>query len=251
LKKLFLSVFFLVMPLVFGCTPSRPVTDEPNANYLLGVSYLKEGNATLALKELLAAESSHPRDPDVHAALGQAYHMKKAFPQAEKQYKRALELDPDNPRVENNLGALYLDLGEWDLAIQHFQKAADNLLFTEPEVALTGLGYANFKKGEYLAAIEAFKQALNQNPRYSPAHFRLGETYLALDRTDLAIASLQQALSLSPRYVDAYYQIGLAYAKAERLSDATRSFQEVIRLAPDSESARLSRSHLLNLGKSK
>jgi len=252
LKKLLCFVFLLGIASCLGCSGTGRISpEEPDAHYLLGVSYLKEGNATLALKELLDAEKTYPKDPDIQAALGQAYHMKRAFPQAEEHYLRALEAKPDNPRIENNLGALYIDLQKWNQAQQHFQKAADNLLFTEPEVALTGVGFASFKKGEYLLAVDAYKRALEQNPRYSPAHFHLGEAYYALDRNDLAIASFQQALVLSPKYVEVYYQLGLAQLKAERKADAIRSFQEVIRLAPDSETARLSRSHLLSLGKTK
>ena len=67
-----------------------------------------------------------------------------AFPDAERHYLRAVRLDRDNPLYQNNLAALYLDMERWDDAISHFRKAADNLLFTNPEVALTGIGYAYY-----------------------------------------------------------------------------------------------------------
>ena len=167
MKKLPFWILLLGIIVSLGCSAGRTQPDEPDPHYLLGISYLQEGNATLALKELLAAEKNYPGDPDIHAALGQAYHMKRAYSQAETHYLEALDINSDDPRIENNLGALYLDMKKWDQALHYFQSAADNLLFTDPEVALTGMGFAYFNKGDYLSAVEAYKQALNQDPRYS------------------------------------------------------------------------------------
>jgi len=235
-----LSLFALLLPLLLaaGCGATKQQRKESDAHYMLGVSYLREQNATLALKEFLRAEENAPDDAELQNALGQAYQLKKAYAEAEKHYLRALKLSRDNPAYQNNLAALYLDMERWDDAIRLFRKAADNLLFGNPEIALTGMGYAYHQKGEYLDAVTVCKQALKYNPRYAQAQLRLGEAYYALDKTEPAVQAYQEALAIAPDYALAHYRLGQAYMKQRNTGKAVAAFREVRRLAPDSELAK-------------
>jgi tetratricopeptide (TPR) repeat protein len=227
-----------------GCGGPRKSSNVAQVHYILGISYLQEQNVTLALKEFLLAEEVDPDDADIQASLGQAYQLKKAFDPAEKHYLRALKLRPDDPRLQNNLGSLYLDMKRWDEAGRYFQAAAGNLLFTNPEVALTGLGFAHYNQARYHEAIAAYKQALAQDARYVPAHYRLGEVYYAMDKLDFAIAAYLQALALAPNEAPIHYQLGLCYMKKNDKAKAVEAFAESIRLAPGAETARLAADYL-------
>jgi Tfp pilus assembly protein PilF len=224
----------LVLPLT-GCGISQEAKKQAKVHYDLGLTYLRDDNGTMALKEFLVAADANPDDADIQAALGQSYQLKKAFPEAEKHYLKALKLRPGNPTIENNLGALYLDMKRWNDAIRYFKEAADNLLFTHPEIALTGMGFAHFQKGEYLQAVNLYKKALAIAPRYPLGHLRLGEAYFALDNTELAIEEYRKALSLAPDFFMAQYQLGLSYMKVHDSEKAKAAFREVVRLAPDTE----------------
>ena len=37
--------------------------------------------------------------------------------------KRALEINPDSPEVHNNIAVAYFKLGEYDLAVKHYDRA--------------------------------------------------------------------------------------------------------------------------------
>lgn len=232
-----LTILFLLL-LLAGCGASAKHRTEAETHYMLGVSHLRERNATLALRELQLAEQKDANNANIQNSLAQAYQLKRAFADAERHYLRALRLDRNNPTYQNNLAALYLDMERWDDAIRHFRKAADNLLFSSPELAMTGIGYAYFHKGEYLDAVAACKEAINYNPRYAQAHLQLGEAYYSLDKTGLAIDAFRQALSLSPDYTLAHYRLGQAHMKLKQPEQAVASFREVLRLAPDSEIGR-------------
>jgi len=237
-RYFFPFALFLLVFLTSGCGATAKHRKEAETHYMLGVSYLREHNPTLALRELQIAEKKDAGNADVQNTLAQAYQQKNAFPEAERHYLRAIRIDRDNPTYQNNLAALYLDMGRWDDAIRHFRKAADNLLFSSPEVALTGIGYAHFQKGEYLDAIAACKEALNFNPRYAQAHLQLGEAYYALGKTGPAIESYRHALTLSPNYTLAHYRLGQAHMKLKQHQEAVACFREVLRLSPDSELGR-------------
>lgn len=244
MKSLVWSLVLLLSLSLAACGGPRKSSNVGQVHYILGLSYMQEQNITLALKEFLLAEEVDPDNADIQASLGQAYQLKKALPLAEEHYLRALKLKPDDPRLQNNIGSLYLDMKRWDEAGRYFQTAASNLLFTNPEVALTGLGFAHYNQGRYHDAIAAYKQALGQDPRYLQAHFRLGEAYYALDKLDLAIAAYQQAQALAPGEALIHYQLGLCFMKKDQKHKAIEAFAESIRLAPGAETARLAADYL-------
>lgn len=229
-----IMLLLLVSITVAGCGGGQK-KNNAEVHYILGLSYLQEQNPTLALKDFLLAEQIDPADARIQSALAQAYQLKKAFPEAEKHYLRSLALTRNDPHVENNLAALYLDMGRWEDAIRLFRKAAANLLFTHPEVALSGAGFGHFQLGQYPQAITAYEQALAHNPRYSLGRLRLGEALFAIDQPEKAIVEFRRALVLAPDFVQAHYKLGLAYMQLRKRDEALRAFREVVRLAPDDE----------------
>lgn len=229
------AVVLILCGLLVGCAEPQKKIPQQDVHYILGVSYLQEGNASRALQEFHKAYEANAHDPDVLVGLGRAYQLKGAFAEAEGYYLQALKERPDDSLIENNLGALYLDLQRPDDAIFYFGKAASNLMFASSEVSFTGLGYAHFQKREYLEAINAYRKALAQNPRYDQAHLRLGETYYAMGKTDRALGEYHQALKLNSNNLVTHFQLGLAYMKLNNSTEAVQYFRNVVRMAPSSD----------------
>lgn len=238
LNRVFLwgSVLLVMVGNLAGCAP-LPVDKQKQAesHYILGVSFLKEGNPTMALKEFLTAESYNPRRADIQNALGQAYQLKKSYPEAEKHYLRALELKPGDPDMHNNLGALYLDMRAWDKAIASFEKATGDLLFNSPELALTGIGVAWFHKGDGEQALKYYRQALEQRRSFAPAHHLSGEVFRLRKDFPAARDSYRRALEAAPNYAPAHYGLGLVYLEERHYEEARVSLTKVLSLAGDSE----------------
>jgi Tfp pilus assembly protein PilF len=243
--RTFLFSLILILALAnAGCSTGKKKIDDGEVHYILGLSYLQEHNPTLALREFLLAQDFAPRDARVQVGLGQAYHLKGAYPQAEQHYLNAVRLSRGDPKFQNNLGALYLDMQRWDDAISYFSKAASNLLFPTPELALTGMGYAYFHQGEYAKATTAMRDALGHNPRFAQARLGLGEVFFAQEETERAIVEFRQALAIAPDFSTAHYKLGLAYLKIRQTEKAFESFQQVVRRVPDTEIGRLSQNYL-------
>ncbi len=231
---------FALMLFPAGCAnhDKRPKVPAGQSHYMLGLSYLRQQNVTAALKEFIEAEKLTPLNNNYQNALAQTYHMKKAYREAETHYLKALKINSNDPEIQNNLAALYLDTGRYDEAADYFRKASSNILFEKQEIALTGLGVALFKKGDYFEAVTAYKEAIKRNASYPVSHVRLGDTYLAMDKADLALEEYQLAVSLAPNYQDAHYQAGMAYMKADEREKAAKSFLEVVRIDPATELGR-------------
>ena len=249
-----LNCGLLLSLLLFGCVAAGPQPNTPkkqaNVHYQMGVSDLQANNPTMALKEFLLAVKEDPENSSIQAALAQAYQLKKAYPEAEQHYLKALEYSHDDPSFQNNLGALYLDMQQWDKAIEYFDKAAANLLFLSPQVALTGKGYAYFRKHDLQTAISCYKQALSMAPNYAPAYYRLSEVYHEQDNPLLEQQALERSLEIAPQYVQAHYQLGVLLLKQQKTEEATQHFKKILELAPNSELALKAADLLRSLPKS-
>lgn len=241
-------VLFLILSTLlplFGCLSAKNKTDG-KVHYTLGISYLREPNYSLALKEFLLAAEANPDDPNIHLSMGQTFQLVRAYDDAEKSYKKALRLSDSSfePICQNNLGALYLDMKRWDDAIFYFTLASKNLLFQNPDVANAGIGYAYFNKGDILTAISFYKKSLESNANYATAHMRLAEAYEAFGKTELALKEYQEVVKMAPDNPVVQFQYGLSSAKFGKKNQAVQAFREVIRIAPDSEEARLALDHI-------
>lgn len=245
-RLLWLLLCFFSAYLV-ACVPmedSQQTGKKSDYHYMLGVSSLNEKNPTGALKEFLEAEKYDDKNPEIQAGLAQAYWLKQAHGLAEKHFLNAIQLSDNNPKYYNNIAALYLSMQRYDDAITSFRKAADNLLFDRPELAWTGIGLANYEKQDYAAAQRAYLKAIELNPRYYLATYRLGELYYNQDQPVEALDMFTRTIALAPGLTEAHYWQGLLYMKVKETDKARQSFHEVIRRDPQSDSAGLATKYL-------
>ncbi len=241
----------ILMSALFACVPvkqeSQQDHNQADVHYKLALAHLQADNPTLALKELLIAVKQNPKNSSVQVALAQTYQRKKAYPQAEKHYLEALKLSDNDPRYQNNLATLYLDMEKWDKAIDYFDKASKNLLFVNAHVAVTGKGYAYFKKKDYPAALKYLNEATKLVPRYSSAYFLKSEVYHALGDTELEKTALQRAIELSPQFLQARYQLAVLLLQENSVAEAAKQLKVILEFAPTSELGRKTQKLLNSL----
>ena len=91
-------------------------------------------------------------------------------------------------------------------------------------------------------AAEAFKQAISLDPTLAEAHFRLGLTYEALNKSEEANKEYKSAVEGYKKYFgnednekdsEAHYVLGQTYAALNQYSDAIREFRQALKLRND------------------
>lgn len=82
-------------------------------------------NYDAALKKLEAVDAKLPEDPFVQNLLGAAYTKKKDYTTARKYFDKALEKQPDFFPAKFNLGELFFLQRQYDEALTYFQKMQD------------------------------------------------------------------------------------------------------------------------------
>jgi tetratricopeptide (TPR) repeat protein len=104
-------------------TPSVPLCIN------LGGAYIMTGHHKKAIPILEAARDSEPRNAMIWINLAAAYlgHPVLATAEQQKQaiaaFETALQCDPAAPNVHYNLGLIFVDRGDQDLAIAAFRQA--------------------------------------------------------------------------------------------------------------------------------
>ncbi len=125
------------------------------------------------------------------------------------------------------MGLTYYEQGAESAAMQAFEQA----LAEDPGLAEAHLYIGNIqaRQGRSAAAADAYERAIQVDPQFVEAYNNLGTMYANLDRAEDAMDAYRTALSLNDRFYDARTNLGLLYAEAGRLDDAIAEYMAVIR----------------------
>lgn len=162
--------------------------------------------------------------------LGVIYAEMGNYDIAEKYYRKALAVDPDNADSYNNLGFLYARIGMLDKAIESYRQA----ILIEPKAAyFNNLGSAYSRKGMLEKAVESFDKALALNPLDPGFYTNKGEVFEKKGEFEKAILEYRKALQISPDYSEAYNRLGIVHAKKGLADKAIHYFQSALRIDGD------------------
>ena len=128
---------------------------------------------------------------------GIIYERTDQWPLAEKDFKRVLELSPDDVETLNYLGYTWVDRGEnLKMAFDMIRKA----VAAEPEsgAIVDSLGWAHYKLGEYQEAKVNLEKAVVLSPSSATIIDHLGDVYWKLGRKREARFQWQRALEFEP-----------------------------------------------------
>lgn len=140
-------------------------------------------------------------------ALAVDYHRRGLMEDAVRAYSRALNLDPVNPDVYNNLGAALRSQGKLAAAVACYRRA----LILRPRHAgtLANLGNSLRDQGNVASALAIFSQAVTEAPGSSDIIHGMG--LAARDAADmtLAINCFESAISINDDNAAAHVDYGL------------------------------------------
>lgn len=230
----------LILAGIWACGGQQVQHDEQRADATreIGEAYMRQGDYTSALRELLSAEKLDPQDPFVHNDLGLCYMAKKHMPDAIAHLEKAVALKPSYTPARNNLGVAYLALEKWDAAIAVFKEITRDVLYATPQYPLSNLGFAYYNKGEYDTSLGYYKDALKIQPDFVNALLGAGRTCLAMKQGRPALRYLEQGARLAPKVAEVHFYLAEAYLLTGQIGRAKASYETVVELAPkDSELA--------------
>lgn len=99
-------------------------------------------------------------------------------------------------------------------------------------------GNQYFKKGEYEKAIEEFEKAIALQPDFAPAYNRLGMAYAILKDFEKAEKNFQKVIELASEVDQGYLNLGLLYELKGDRERAISYFKKALSLNPENKKAK-------------
>ena len=172
-----------------------------------------------------------PNEPNPYNSIGKLYFnfnhpdsLKKALFYCNK----AIELKPDDVEYIVNRGVIHAKLGDFDTALQNFDRAEK----IDP-------GYANIYLNRYLIysqsqqaseALENVDKYLNINPNYPDMWFEKGRLHQVLNQPQECINAFNKAISMNPKKGKYYFERAKGYYNLENYDQAKSDIQQSLKL---------------------
>jgi arylsulfatase A-like enzyme/Flp pilus assembly protein TadD len=202
------------------------------AYYNLANIYEEQGRLTDSLEVLRLGVENIPESYEIFfqyvyllVRTGQYEEMDRVLKEGDY---RQIEYDPE---IWNIVGIAYTNKGNFEKAIQIFEKAL--AIDSEDAVLFNSLGNAYYsfslktKNPEFLQkSIQSYKKSIEINPEYPTPYNGLGMAYRQAGKMDESIRHCKKALELRPDFAQALYNLGLAYLDKNNKTEALACFNK-------------------------
>lgn len=182
--------------------------------------------ATVALRKALELDESLA---EAHYSLGYQMYDAWDWSGAERELKRAIELNPNYSRAWRAY-ATWLDImGRHAEALDAVKQAL--AVDPVPVYPMVVSAYIHYTAHQYDKAIELLQEALEMDPRYPDTHKGLAWCYAQKGRFDEAIAEARKAITLSGGSTESLATLGDVYAQAGMRIEARNVLEELEKLS--------------------
>jgi TolB-like protein/Tfp pilus assembly protein PilF len=214
---------------------------EKDLHYALAYTGVADSYAVLALLEFLPPKEAFPkartaaeraleidnRLAEAHTSLGVVrFQYDWDWAGAEKEFKRAIEINPSYAPAHQFYADLLKSQGRFDEALSemNFAGALDPLSLS----INTGMGHVLYLSRQYDRAIEQYENTIRLDPKFLAARLWFGRPYLQKRMYKEAIAELDQAVKLSEESTISLAMLGHANASAGNRHEARKIREKLV-----------------------
>jgi len=174
-----------------GLNSASPVR-AAEINTRLGIGYFERGQLQVALEKLQTAIMHDPAHVPAQLTLAILYERLGDDQNAEKHYRAADRLAPDDGGTQNAYGVFLCRQRDFREADRRFRRAIADPFYQTPEVALANAGSCARRSGREDEAIDYLRQALSLDASNPDALYNLAEIYFEQGDAFRARAFLQR-----------------------------------------------------------
>jgi tetratricopeptide (TPR) repeat protein/mono/diheme cytochrome c family protein len=146
-------------------------------------------------------------------------------------YESMIRAEPDVPELHDDVALIYLELGQLDKGIAHFE-ASEKMRPDSAQVHFN-LATALTMAGRLDESIAEYRKAIALQPDLATAHNNLGNVLFSLGHRDEALKELGEAVRLDPGNAQAHLSMGLALRSQGDIAGAISHYREAVALKPD------------------
>ena len=163
--------------------------------------------------------------------LAAALHQNGEREDAEKLYRRILEVEPDQPDALNFLGVLTFQQGDAGEAIRLIRRSIE----VAPDLAdaRNNLGNILRSQGQLEEACQEYQRAVELDPENAGSRHNYACALTAEGRYEKALEHFLKAIDLIPQHTDAYRRAGQILYLQGRLEEAVHLYRQWLKQDPD------------------
>ena len=181
------------------------------------------------------AKQNHQISSTLHSLLGDAYHQKGKLNLAVSEFKRSLNINPENLSSLSALAVVLEDQGNLKEAEVIYRQAIEQ--GSKSHLDYYNLGNTLYKMGNFEEAVAYYKKAIVMNPDFVGSYYNLGNALGSQEKFKQAEVSYRQAINLDGKMALPHYGLGIIYQRQGRNAEAIDEFKQALLLNPDLEQA--------------
>jgi len=240
MKKINISLVLLLLLTFSSNVPFHARENQQDSLAFKEIIYLrKTGNYDQAIKKLEPFTSNDSKNAFAHNLLGEIYMEAGGdnnIKNAEKSFKKALDIEPENPSYLINYGNLELVRGRFSSAEKYFSNvlSADRTLIKAHE-GLLRVYFEQNDTGKIDEIENRVKKELLSDQTAPDIYFTLGKLYLSNRNFQKAEEVLRTLIREIPSYKKALLYMGDLYFEFSRYSTAAEYYMEGLQNLTDEE----------------
>ncbi len=212
---------------------------EKDPSYALAYAGVADSYALLANYSAIPRKESYSRAKaaamraleiddtlaEAHTSLAFVIWHEGDFSGGEREFKRAIELNPNYATADHWYGNYLLAVGRRDEALAELKRSLE--LDPLSLIINTAVGGCYYFRREYDQAITQLRETLEIDANFINAHEFLGAACLQKGMYEEAIAEFQKAVELSGRWEVELSKLGHTYAVSGRRTEARKLLDEL------------------------
>lgn len=201
------TLILLIIPLLIlsacggnskvNLTPDQPKAGSAEFFYNEGIRSFNSGDLAQAQQQFSAALAKAPNHANATLGMGIVHLSRQEFPQSLTYFERLKKLTPNSLDVYNYLGIVHMEMGNNDLAREHFLIAATSEKYETPENAYANLASLELKQNNIDGAMRYIGKGMEKKRSFPLLHALEGKAYEARKQWAEALASYEKASALS------------------------------------------------------
>lgn len=232
---------YLTVMSILGYNNLSEITTDLKNNLSNAFALLNEGNYKEALEIYLAFSKLFPNE-STFLACASIYHILNQHEKAIEFSNKALEINANNCEALTTKGISLTMLKNYDDAIKILESA---LLINQTYLDHYNLGVTYLMNFNYSKAILHYKNCLEVNPNFAPAHLNISISYLKTYNFDDTLHHLDKAINLTPDMHQAYAIKSECYRYMNNFDAAVKCLEKCLSLDPENYQALLCYAMLL------
>jgi tetratricopeptide (TPR) repeat protein len=193
--------------------------------------YLGRASGLLSKQSIDTLQAAYPDSARAHQAMAENYFVLRQMPQAEREFRAALQLRPNTPHLHLGLGIVYAAASQWGKAEEQFR--AETKLQPGSAEAAYRLGNTLLQEGKVREARVELERADRLKPEMPETLYALGKTAsmqgdsAAAEKSWTKVVAVEKESDLAAK---AHFALAGLYRKQGKTAEAEREMQEFEKL---------------------